>query len=217
MFRARPAALGASRWRSAAGAAVGPDLDTAAEVDGRTALSRSAIVRRRLLLVHGAAVRQARRRDLDHLRLHRRQRSRSPTYEQVSRRAHRARRGGAGRPTTRRRSATRSCSRCSGTTSIRRCATASSATSAASTAPRSSCTTPSSGGSPKRRRPTLETDQAVHGADRHRDRRRRRLLPGRGIPPGLLPEEPDPLPLLPQRLRARRRACSELWGELAGR
>ena len=44
---------------------------------------------------------------------------------------------------------------------------------------------------------------SVQGADRHPDRRRRPVLPGRGLPPGLLPQEPDPLRVLPQLLRAR--------------
>ncbi len=46
-------------------------------------------------------------------------------------------------------------------------------------------------------------NEAVQGPDRHTGARRRRVLAGRGLPSGLLREEPDPLCLLPQRLRAR--------------
>ena len=55
----------------------------AGQAAGRSARQRRCHLRRRLLLVHGAALRQARRRGLDHLRLHRRQKK-NPTYEEVS-------------------------------------------------------------------------------------------------------------------------------------
>ena len=48
--------------------------------------------------------------------------------------------------------------------------------------------------------------RAVHGAGRagsHADRAGRGVLPGRGLPPGLLREEPGPLPVLPVLVRAR--------------
>jgi methionine-S-sulfoxide reductase len=48
--------------------------------------------------------------------------------------------------------------------------------------------------------------EAVQGADRDADRAGDRLLSRRAVPPGLLPEEPGALPLLPQRLRPRRQA-----------
>ena len=40
----------------------------------------------------------------------------------------------------------------------------------------------------------------------HPDRRGGNVLQGRGLPPGLLPEEPGPLPVLPAQLRTRRAA-----------
>ena len=43
----------------------------------------------------------------------------------------------------------------------------------------------------------------LRGSHRHAGARRRRVLPGRGLPPGLLPQEPGPLQALPFRLRAR--------------
>jgi len=46
------------------------------------------------------------------------------------------------------------------------------------------------------------TDQALRQPDRHRDHCRHCLLSGQGAPPGLLQEEPDPLLVLPQELRA---------------
>ena len=46
--------------------------------------------------------------------------------------------------------------------------------------------------------------EAVQGTDRHADRRRDRVLAGRGVSPGLLREESGALQLLPDRLRTRR-------------
>ena len=46
-------------------------------------------------------------------------------------------------------------------------------------------------------------EQAVQGTDRHRDRAGRRVLSGRGVPPGLLQEESGALPVLPLGLRPR--------------
>ena len=60
--------------------------------------------------------------------------------------------------------------------------------------PRFSCWTRSSGGSP--RRPRKEVARALAEAGRDADPRRRAVLAGGGLPPGLLPEEPGPLPLL---------------------
>ena len=56
------------------------------------------------------------------------------------------------------------------------------------------------GGSVKESAGRLRPFQA---ADRHRDRGRLIVLPGRGIPSGLLQEEPDPLQLLQVQLRTR--------------
>ena len=103
-----------------------------ARTDERNARERRHL-RRRLLLVHGAALRQARRRDLDGLRLHRRAHGESDLRRGLVGR-HRARRVGASHLRPGAGSATRSCSMSSGTTSIRSPATGSSATSESSIA-----------------------------------------------------------------------------------
>ena len=56
-------------------------------------------------------------------------------------------------------------------------------------------------------------DQALQGGDRHPDRAGRPLLRGRGLPPGLLQEEPRALPVLPHQLRPRR-AAQAVVGEM---
>ena len=43
--------------------------------------------------------------------------------------------------------------------------------------------------------------EALQGAGGHRDRARGGILPGGGVPPALLQEEPDPLPVLQERMR----------------
>ena len=127
----------------------------------------------------------------------------NPTYEQVSA-------GGTGHAESVRdrvrphaRSATRSCSTSSGTTSIRRRRRPSSATTATSIAPRSSTTTTRSSGSPRSRSKRWSGRTRCPDADRDRDRGRRTVLPGGGVSPGLLQEESDPVPLLPLHLRPR--------------
>src|SRR5207249_3804339 len=50
-------------------------------------------------------------------------------------------------------------------------------------------------------------------ADPNRDHRRRPVLQGRGVPPGLLPEESDPLPVLSFELRPRCAARGALGQE----
>ncbi len=47
----------------------------------------------------------------------------------------------------------------------------------------------------------------------HRDHRRQHLHQGRGLSPGLLPEEPAPVLLLPLRLRRATPASRTLWGK----
>src|SRR5439155_3321660 len=65
--------------------------------------------------------------------------------------------------------------------------------------------------------------QALQAADRHADRRGRRLLAGRGLPPGLLQKEPAAVQVLRHRLRALRaprpavgRAATEIIISCAG-
>ena len=58
-------------------------------------------------------------------------------------------------------------------------------------------------------------EQAFRGPSRHRDRPGRRVLPGRGVPPALLQEEPHPLHLLPHQLRPRP-AAQGVVGERGG-
>ena len=106
-------------------------------------------------------------------------------------------------PTTRPRSATSSCSRCSGATSIRSMPAASSAT--AATQYRTGIFVHDE----EQRRLAEESKQAL-------DRSKRfdqpivtevvdagAVLSGRGLPPGLLPEESGPLQVLPLELRPR--------------
>ena len=57
-------------------------------------------------------------------------------------------------------------------------------------------------------------EQAVQGTDRHRDRAGRRRSTGRGLPPGLLQEEPDALPVLPHGC-GRDARLKQLWGDKA--
>ena len=74
-------------------AVAGPGADS--EAAGGAAGQRGRDLRRRLLLVHGAAVRQARRRARDHVRLHGRHGEEADLRGRI-RRQHRPRRGGAG-------------------------------------------------------------------------------------------------------------------------
>ena len=80
---------------------------------------------------------------------------------------------------------------------------------------RSSSTTRRSGRQPRRRRPRSQKSKPFKEDDRHADRAGDRVLAGRGLPPGLLPEESGALQLLPQRLRARR-AAQAVVGRGAG-
>ena len=107
-------------------------------------------LRGRLLLVHGAALRRARRRALHHLRLHRRARSRTRATSR-SRRRRPATRGRAGRLRPGARRATSGCSRSSGATSIPATPADSSATAAPSTASAIFAADAASGGWPRRR------------------------------------------------------------------
>ena len=58
-------------------------------------------------------------------------------------------------------------------------------------------------GSPRSRSRRSSASHTLARPDRDRDRGRRTVLPGRGVSPGLLQEESDPLSLLPLRLRPR--------------
>ena len=147
-------------------------------------------LRRRLLLVRRIRFRQGAGRDLDHLRLYRRQGRQSDLRAGLGRR-HRPRRGGArsiydpAKVTL-----PASCSTCSGATSIRLAKD------------RQFCDhgdqyrtrdlRPQRRAAAARRGLEEEGRGAIQEADLHRDRRRRAVLPGRGLSPGFLPEEPDP-------------------------
>ena len=167
----------------------------------RRAGARRGDVCRRLLLVHGAAVRQAATASSRPRPGYTGGHTKNPTYEQVSAGRHRPRRGGRDRLRPREGHATRSSSTCSGATSTR--------------------STPNA---PvlRRRQPVPlrhlrpRRDPAAPGrsiqagrrgapgqAGRHRDRLGRHVLARGGLPPGLLQEEPDPLQVLPRRLRPR--------------
>ncbi|CAA9309279.1 MAG: Peptide-methionine (S)-S-oxide reductase MsrA, partial [uncultured Gemmatimonadaceae bacterium] len=54
--------------------------------------------------------------------------------------------------------------------------------------------------------------RAPQGAGRDGDRRRRAVLQGRGVPPGVLQEEPDPVQVLPDELRPRRAPARDRRG-----
>ena len=83
---------------------------------------------------------------------------------------------------------------------------------ATSTAPRSSTTTTSSSGWPRPRRRRSSRPQAASAADdRDRDRAGRAVLPGRGLPPGLLKKNPVRYNFYRWNC-GRDQRLTELWG-----
>src|SRR5262245_15658621 len=162
--------------------------------------SREGQLRRRLLLVHGAAVRGARRRGVGHSWLYRRVEGQPDVRGGLggrdwARRVDRGRlrpRQGELREAARRVLAQRRPDD-SGRTVLR---------SRAPVPPRHLL--PRRDAAPSRR--GIEAGaggvEEAAGPDRDRDRRRRAVLPGGGVPPGLLQEEPDPVPLLSLPVRA---------------
>ena len=59
-----------------------------------------------------------------------------------------------------------------------------------------------------------EKAEALPAAAPHADHRGERVLSGRGLPPGLLQEEPAAVPLLRHRAAGATRASISLWGAL---
>ena len=80
---------------------------------------------------------------------------------------------------------------------------ASSATTATSTGRRSSTTTRSRSGSPRSRSRSSRRRGSSASRSSPRSSPATRVLPGRGVPPGLLQEESDPLQVLPLPVRPR--------------
>ena len=168
-------------------------------------------LRRRLLLVRGGRLRQGAGRAQHDLGLHRRH-GRQPDLQPGLGRRHRPRRGGRDRLRSRQGQLRRSCSTCSGTTSIRWRRTASSAISG------DQYRTAIFYHDEEQRKLAEDIEEggageirAARGADR--DRQGRPVLQGRGLSPGLLQEESESRYKFYRWNCGRDQRLEELWGK----